>query len=95
MVIRSFISPQDIEKEAIKFLNLYHPESSIPVPIEEIVEIKLKIQIIPSPRLRRDYGIDGFSTQNFKEIHIDHNQFFDMENRVRFTLAREIGHYEL
>lgn len=41
------------------------------------------------------FGIDAFSTSDFKEIYIDSKQFFEIENRARFTLAHELGHYVL
>jgi len=92
MVISNFIPPYKIEESAKAFLKQYHPENSIPIPIEEIVEIKLNFKIIPSRDLRRDFGIDAFSIPEHKEIYIDEHQYFDMENRARFTLAHEVGH---
>lgn len=90
-----FIHPQDIEKKAIEFLSQYHRNGTIPIPIEDIIEIELKIKIIPSPGLLSRFGIDAFSTRDFEEIYIDERQFFEIENRARFTLAHEIGHYVL
>lgn len=94
-MILNFIPPQDIEKKTITFLSQYHRDGSIPIPIEDIIEIKLKIKIIPSLNLLSRFGIDAFSTRDFKEIYIDNNQFFEIENRARFTLAHEIGHFIL
>lgn len=42
MVSLNFIPPEDIEKKTIAFLSQYHRNGSIPIPIEEIIEIKLK-----------------------------------------------------
>lgn len=95
MVTSDFIPPEEIENAAIHFLEKYHPDGSIPIPIDEIVEIQLKIKVVPSPDLRRLYGIDAFSTHDFKEIYIDHREFIENENRARFTLAHELGHYSL
>lgn len=90
----AFIPPAEIEREAIKFLQKYHPDGSIPIPIEEIIEIELKIKIIPSPGLSKS-GIDAFSLHDFSEIYIDERQFFYSENRAHFTLAHEVGHFVL
>lgn len=95
MVISDFIPQKDIENAAIRFLGKYHPEGSIPVPIEEIVEIQLRIKVIPSPGLLKFHGIDAFSTRDLKEIYIDHSQYLERENRARFTLAHELGHHFL
>jgi len=95
VVTSDFIPQKEIEKAAIRFLKEHHPDGSIPIPIDEIVEIKLKIKVVPSPGLLRNHGIDAFSTPDFKEIYIDHMQFTESENRARFTLAHEVGHYFL
>lgn len=89
-----FIPAEEIESAAIDFLLQHHPDGSIPIPIEEIIELKLNIRIIPLPRLG-SFGIDGFSSHEFTEIHIDDYQFSNSENRARFTLAHEIGHFVL
>lgn len=47
------LSYEDIRLEAEKFLNEYHPAGTTPVPIAEIIEFDLSIDIIPrrwSPR---------------------------------------------
>lgn len=87
-----FIPQRQIEETAKQFLLEHHPDGSIPIPIEEIVEIKLGIKVIPAPGLLR-YGIDAFLTHDFKEIYIDEMQYFELENRARFTFAHELGHY--
>ena len=40
-----FIPPQEIEETAKQFLLEHHPSGSIPIPIEDIVEIKLGIKV--------------------------------------------------
>lgn len=65
-----FIPQKELEKAANQFLSEHHPDGSIPIPIEEIVEIKLGIKLIPAPGLLR-LGIDAFLTHDFKEIYID------------------------
>lgn len=89
-----FIPAEEIESAAIGFLLQHHPDDSIPIPIDEIIEFKLKIRIIPLPKLG-SFKIDGFSNHEFTEIHIDDYQFSNSENRARFTLAHEIGHFVL
>jgi Zn-dependent peptidase ImmA (M78 family) len=89
-----FLYPSEIETQTINFLKTYHPDGSIPIPIEEIIELELKIKVIPSPGLSNS-GIDAFSLHDFSEIYIDEKQLFYSENRARFTLAHEIGHFVL
>ncbi len=47
-------SKTDIEQLALDFLNKYNPNQQIPVPIEEIIELQLGLNIIPIKDLYRD-----------------------------------------
>jgi hypothetical protein len=47
---RSYAELRDIAEH---FLVEYHPDGSIPVPVEEIIEFQLGLNIIPMPGLRR------------------------------------------
>lgn len=70
------------------------PISTLPIPIIEIVELKLKIEPIPIHGLMSKIDIDGFLTNDLKNICIDYDIYMDerRENRLRFTYAHEIGH---
>ncbi len=46
------LSYEDIRKRADDFLISHHPERSIPIPIEEIIEFQLDIHISPLPGLK-------------------------------------------
>ncbi|KKR51009.1 MAG: hypothetical protein UT84_C0003G0004 [Candidatus Curtissbacteria bacterium GW2011_GWA1_40_16] len=75
-----------------KFLKDYHPSLSIPIPIEEIVELKLKVKISTTPNLKSEFDIDGFINSEFSEITLDDEMFNKFEERARFTISHEIGH---
>ena len=66
-----FLSYEDIRGKADKFLAKHHPEATIPVPIERIVEFELGMDIVPLPGLRRVIDAEGFTTSNLQEIHVD------------------------
>ena len=91
----NYISYEEIERAANTFLATYNPNRKIPVPIEEIVEIKLEISIVPKMRMLLQHGIDAFLSSDLSELHIDHDHYMSQTNRSRFTLAHEIGHYVL
>ena len=44
-------SYEDLRRQADAFLAKHHPAGTIPVPIEEIVEFQLSIDIVPMPGL--------------------------------------------
>jgi hypothetical protein len=86
---------EKIREAAGSFLRTYHPRATIPVPIEDIVEFQLRLDIVPVPGLRHAFEIDGFTTSDGREIHVDARAADDYPARYRFTLAHEVGHLEL
>jgi len=83
---------RQIKNKAEAFLKKVNPQLEIPVPIEEIIELKLKMRLISIPNLKRDLSIDGFINSNFDTITIDDYCFNNFEFRARFTMAHELGH---
>lgn len=54
-----YLSYNEIAKKAERFLT-DNSVKSIPVPIEEIIDLKYGIDIIPIPDLSKQCGVDGF-----------------------------------
>ena len=88
-------SLQNIEQAAIKFLEQYNPGWEIPVPIDEILELKLKIKLIVYPGMEERFGVNALINNKFDSIGIDQRIFNAQVERTRFTLAEEIGHMVL
>lgn len=86
------LSYEQIKNVAQRFLEKYHPKLTIPIPVEEIVELQLKVKISTIPNLKSECDIDGFINSDFTEITLDDNVFNLYEERARFTIAHEIGH---
>lgn len=82
----------DIRKASDIFLSTYNPKNTIPVPIEEIVEIKLGISIILIGGLIRNFGVNAFISNTFDRIVVDEVMYSKQPQRIRFTIAEEIGH---
>ncbi|MCK4346885.1 MAG: ImmA/IrrE family metallo-endopeptidase [Bacteroidales bacterium] len=88
----------EIRKLAEDFRAIYvDPPDKIPVPIEEIVEFSLCLEIVPKDRLKSTIDVDGFLSNDLKTIYIDGKIYSDerYSNRLRFTLAHEVAHYIL
>jgi len=86
-----------IRKEVEKFrLTYVEASNELPIPIEKIVEISMKIEPFPIQGLM-DIDIDGFLCSDLKTICIDADIYQNprKENRLRFTFAHEIGHWVL
>jgi hypothetical protein len=54
-----YLSLEELRRSAEFFLNQYHLSGEIPVPIEEIIEVDLGLEIRPIPKLRQRFGMDG------------------------------------
>ncbi|MCP4653026.1 MAG: ImmA/IrrE family metallo-endopeptidase [Candidatus Omnitrophica bacterium] len=92
-----FKTYDEINAVAESFLASYSPDFSIFVDIEEILDNKLKIDIIPLPDLKNSFSragldIDAFIANDFSSISVDEFIYHQRPNRLRFSLAHEIGH---
>lgn len=96
MPLRCGFLPDDaIAAAAGALLAEHHPALTIPVPIEEIVEFGLGIEIRPFRGLRERFGFEGALTRDLRTIVVDEGMMDRRENRYRFTLAHEVGHLVL
>jgi len=91
-VPRRYVRPEDLEGAAAGFLRRHHPNLDLPIPIEEIVEFDLGLNVIPLPNLHRDFQIESWLSHDTQAIFIDLRQCEEMETRYRFSLAHEVGH---
>jgi len=89
------LSYEQLRSYADGFLKRYHPTKKIPVPIEQIVEFQLKLDIIPLPGLQAAYEIAGFTSGELTAISVDQFVYEHRPRRYRFTLAHEVGHVVL
>ena len=90
-----YISYYEIGKRTEIFLKQHHPSLEIPIPVEEIIELKLELNIFPFPRLYKDHGLSGFLSKDMSTIHVDEVQYNQYNEKYRYTLAHELGHYVL
>jgi len=87
-----FIPPAEIEAAADSFRREWDPAETIPVPILEVVELKLKLNVVPVLGLMRDHNVDSFLTRDLHDLVIDQEIYMYQENRARFSFAHEVGH---
>ena len=86
------LSYRDLRRRAGDFLRTHHPAGTIPVPIEEIVEFRYRMDIIPVPGLQDAFEVDGFISSDLKTITVDASMQKHRPGRYRFTLAHELAH---
>ncbi len=89
------LSYGDLRERAAAFLEEFHEERTLPVPIEEIVEFDYEIEVIPIDGILDDLEIDAFLTSNLKTIYVDEFVMKHRHRRLRFSLAHELAHFEL
>ena len=82
-------SYEDLRRRADELLVKHHPVGTIPIPIEEIVEFQLRIDIVPMPGLHRLIETDGFITSDLQEIYVD--EFVLSASGTGYT-GQEVGH---
>ena len=85
-------SYEDIRRYAEAFLDRHHPDRSLPIPIERVIEFQLGVDIVPLPGIEDAYDIVGFTSSDLREISVDDYVYTHQEGRYRFTLAHEVGH---
>jgi hypothetical protein len=86
------LSYDDLRRAAERFLKEFHPRRAIPVPIEEIIDLQFKVDVIPVPGLHDVCEIDAFITSDLSAIYVDDFVYQHRSNRYRFSLAHELSH---
>lgn len=86
------LSYNDLRQLATAFLRDYHPAGTVPIPIEEIVEFRFRIDIIPVEGLQAAHEVDGFISSDLKAIYVDAFVWQQRPGRYHFTLAHELAH---
>ncbi len=92
-----FMEQQEIWRQADDFRNRVWPSNEIPIGVLEMVEFEIDLEIRPISRLKEDNDIDALLLGNWNTIVVDQVQYMDERyaNRLRFSLAHELGHYVL
>jgi len=73
------------------------PQNTIPVDIFQIVEFELGLEHRPINNLKESGDVDALLMGDLKTIVVDQNEFLNegAQNRLRFSIAHEVGHLEL
>lgn len=88
-----YLSGGQIEQEASTFRK-ENWGNGFPVDVDAICD-GLGIGVVFIPGLKRQFGIDAYTTSDFKMIVVDENCALNNEDRYRFSIAHELGHIVL
>jgi Zn-dependent peptidase ImmA (M78 family) len=71
--------------------------NTIPVDIDYIVEFGYRLEVRPLKNLKSSLDMEGMLSKDRTTIFVDNDTYIDdrFYARHRFTLAHELGHYEL
>lgn len=86
-----------IRNRADEFREKYWKGKESPVDILHIIEFDLNLDILPLRGLKKAGDIDSFLLGDFSGIAVDEEEYMDDRylNRIRYSVAHEIGHYVL
>ena len=89
-----YLRRTDISKQADELRQRLLPQGTLPVPVLDVAEFDLGLELDPRANLRRTGDIDALLLGDLKTIVVDRDVFMDRraENRLRFSVAHEIGH---
>lgn len=93
-----FFKKSEIQGEVDAFCGKYKIDrQQVPLDVELIVEADLRLELRPEANLFKRTEMDALLTSNRKTIMVDLDRFTkkNLQNRLRFTIAHEIGHYIL
>jgi len=97
-IVVPILSKTDIEKKVQEFCEHFGIDrTKVPVDVEVIVESDLKLRLEPEKGVASACGADALLLSHRGSIIVDYDRFMkdSWQNRLRFTIAHEIGHYVL
>jgi hypothetical protein len=91
-----WLSKQSIQEKVDEFRKNFPRADKIPVNVEHIIEFDLRLKLCPVAGLMDDCGKDALLLSDGSVI-VDLGEFEQdrFRDRLRFSLAHEIGHYVL
>jgi len=88
--------------EAFRRQHLAVKADELPVDVFSLVELDLRLDVIPFDDLSAKYQVDAALTPDFTGIYVDAESYILWErgpvwkqNRLRFTVAHELGHWAM
>ncbi len=85
------LSYDSLRSRADRFLKKYNVSGTIPVPIEDIIDVTFKVDIIPLPELH-SFDVVAYISKDLTSIYVDGFVYESRPNRLRFSLAHEFAH---
>ncbi|MDT8391625.1 MAG: hypothetical protein RRC34_14080 [Lentisphaeria bacterium] len=91
-----YLTRETIRSQADAFRSAYW-NNPLPVDVLAILEFDLAFEIRPVKQLLSDVDVDALLLADFQTMLVDQDEYMDdrYANRLRFSVAHELGHYVL
>src|SRR3954469_23351110 len=90
-----FMQYGDIVVRAEAALVHHHPARTIPVPIENIIDVGYAINVVPTYGLEERFGTVAYISQDLQDIRVDDYVYRHQPYQLSFSLAHELAHLVL
>jgi hypothetical protein len=92
-----WIHRKELCKQADEIRSKYWQENLLPIDMEKIIELRLGLDIEPMHGLFSLIDTDAWLKMDLSGIVVDYDSYMNEKfaNRLRFSLAHELGHYFL
>src|SRR5437879_4656723 len=89
-----FLRRSHIWEKADELRSRFPSCAKLPVPVLDLAEFDLGLELLPKARLKQAGDLEALLLGDLKTIVVDRDAFMDprAENRLRFSVAHEIGH---
>ena len=91
------LSKIQIQRRVDEIRERYPATRELPVNVEDLIDLDLDLDLQSCANLLSRSGTDALILADWKTVLVDLAEFSDpnMTNRLRFSLAHELGHYFL
>ena len=91
-----FISKEDAWKKADHVRQEHWPSGALPIEVEMLLW-PLGLKLVPFSSLKDAGDVDALLLGDLKTIIVDNQDYFNdkKQNRIRFSIAHELGHFVL
>lgn len=97
-IVVPYLQYATIGARADGIIDKYHASRELPIPVEDIIDVGMGIDIFSLPGLTNildDDGIVAFVNSSLDLITVDQGAYKKQSPRYRFSIAHELGHVVL
>src|SRR5437867_4699590 len=92
-----FLRRSQIWEKADELRSRFPSCAKLPVPVLDLAEFDLGLELLPKARFKQAGDLEALLLGDLKTVVVDRDAFMDprAENRMRFSVAHEIGNLVL